>query len=224
MPRSAAPTPGHVRTPRQERSRATLARILDATEFLLESHLLEEITLGDILRESGVSVGAFYARFSNKEAIVPCLYERYDRRITEGMKIVLDGQRWRGRALSARVGLLFRYSVMLYRREHGLLRALILRARSDPDIVTVEQRQNRAELYEMTARMLLECRDEMTHPDPESAVAFGLLMAGATFREKVLYARAPHPQAVAATDAVLVREMSRAFLGYVGAATPGADG
>jgi len=189
--------------------------LLASAEDLLQTRLFEEIPLADILRRAGVSVGAFYARFSSKDALVPCLYERYDRSVTRGARRVLDPDRWRTRDLEERVHLLFRYAVMLYRRNRGLMRALALLARSDPDIVSEQQCRNRFELYESVARLLLERRDQMRHPDPERAVQFGILMAGATFREKILYDRAPHPQAVATTDRLLAREASRAFLSYV---------
>ena len=216
MSRSPSTEPGLLRPPQQERSRATMERILEGTEDLLRHHLLDEIMLTDILRRARVSVGAFYTRFAKKEALIPFLYERYDRRVTQGAERILKPGRWRGRDLDARVELLFRYVVMLYRTNRGLLRALALWARTHPDFVTQEQRERKAYLYELVTRLLLECRAEMTHPDPDRSVRFGLLMAAAMFREKILYDRAPHPHAVTITDRQLAKEMSRAFVKYVG--------
>jgi AcrR family transcriptional regulator len=206
-----------MRPPLQARSRDTLARILEATEGLLRERLLEEIPLADILRQSGVSVGAFYGRFPSRESLIPCLYERYDERVSLYFSRAIAEERWRGRSLRERVTILFRYAVSLYRRNRGLMRALALRARTHPAIVAPEHRAHRSDQYAVMSRFLLECAPEMTHPEPERAVRIGLLMAGSTFREKILYDRAPHPQSVDVSDRDLAREVSRAFLSYVGA-------
>jgi len=205
-----------MRPPQQERSRATLERILAATESLLRRRLLEEITLSDILKKARVSVGAFYARFPNKESLIPLLYERYDKRLTEAAARALDSQRWQGRGISERVAALFRFVVTLYRRDQGLMRAITLRSRTHPDTVSGLQREQRIDFYDMVAQLLLERAGEITHPDPDRAVRFGLLMAGATLREKILYV-GPHAAATDITDSRLAREMSQAFLKYVGA-------
>ncbi len=203
--------------PKQDRSRAGVERVLVATEALLGDRPLEEITLADILKQARVSVGAFYAQFGNKDALVPCLYERYDQRITEAARAILHPSRWVGRDLTTRVHVLFRYGVLLYRRNRGLMRALSLHARAHPEAISPGQRMHRRDLWNEVAELLLTCRDEMTHPDPDQAVRFGVLMAGATFREKLLYDASPHAQAVTGNDHRLATEAALAFLSYVGA-------
>ena len=54
-----------------------MRRILDATETLLAKRRFEDISIGDIVRASKSSVGAFYARFPDKDALLGCLYERF---------------------------------------------------------------------------------------------------------------------------------------------------
>lgn len=204
-----------IMAPLQERSLATMNRILDATEELCQENRLEDVTLTDILDQSGVSVGAFYARFKNRQALVAHIYDRYDRRQTEGVGRVLDPARWEGRSLRQRVELLSRYSVLLYRKRSGLLRTVALEARIHPENVTLNQRKHRTALYERLAELLLACRGEISHPDPEHAVRFGLLMAASVFREKILFAGAPHASAVQASDRDLAREVSRALMAYL---------
>lgn len=210
--------PTLVRPPRQERSQVTLNRILDATESLLRDRLMEEITLAEVLSRSGVSVGAFYARFRNKDALVSCLYDRYDRRLGEATARVLERSRWRDHTLSDRVRVLIRYVAMQYRRHRGLLRALILHARAQPGAINAEQHRHRQRFYDDVTRFLLECRSEISHPDPEAAVRLGLLMAGAAMRDKILHGDAPQPRSVIASDSWLAREVTRALLSYLSAA------
>jgi len=213
---SIANSPPTHRPPRQQRSRDSLNRVLTAAESLLETRLLEDITLAEILKKAHVSVGAFYARFSNKDAMIPFLYERYDRNLANGAARVLDRGRWRGLDLPKRVELLYRYVVRAYRLNRGLMRALTLYARARPEEITSAQRGSRFGQYEAAAALLLECRDEMGSRDPERDVRFALFVAGATFRDKILHGRAPHPGSVVVADRQLAIEMARVFLCYVG--------
>ena len=89
MPGTDIKSTTYVREPQQERSRVTMRRILLATEELLGQHLLEDITLNDILGRSGVSVGAFYARFSGVDALVPALYDP-----TTSASLTVPGRFW----------------------------------------------------------------------------------------------------------------------------------
>lgn len=66
----------HYREPRQARSAATLARVLQAAEELVSSVGLEEMTISGVAERAGVSVGSIYRRFDGKEQLVAALTER----------------------------------------------------------------------------------------------------------------------------------------------------
>ena len=55
-----------IRAPQQARSQATLARLLDATEVLLDEAPFDDLSVQDICKAAKSSVGAFYARFADK--------------------------------------------------------------------------------------------------------------------------------------------------------------
>ena len=61
---------GLVREPQQERSRKTLARLVDATHRLLEEEGPAALTVTGVAQSAGTSVGSFYARFDGKEELV----------------------------------------------------------------------------------------------------------------------------------------------------------
>ena len=65
-----------VRAPQQARSQATLGRLLDATEKLLDDRPFDELAVADICKAASSSVGAFYARFPDKTALLHVLHER----------------------------------------------------------------------------------------------------------------------------------------------------
>jgi AcrR family transcriptional regulator len=65
------------RVPRQARSRARLARILDVAEQLLVADGPAALTTTRVAQAAGVSVGSLYQYLPDKEAIVEALANRY---------------------------------------------------------------------------------------------------------------------------------------------------
>lgn len=61
--------------PTQERAKARIRRVLDATQAILNRDGPTAVTTPAIAAESGVSVGSIYQYFPNKEAIILALYE-----------------------------------------------------------------------------------------------------------------------------------------------------
>lgn len=208
--------PAHLKAaPQQARSQETLRSLLRATEHLLGRMHFEDITIGQILELSDVSTGSFYARFRSKEDLLPLLYTEYSADLAGRMAGWLEPARWQGRDLTGRVRELLRLAVANYRERRGLLRTVALLARSRPRDVAKSALRERDDQYRAAARLLLECRDEIRHPDPETAVATGMLFALAACRDKILFAEAPHPASVALTDDQLADELARALVAYL---------
>jgi AcrR family transcriptional regulator len=65
-----------IRQPRQDRSQASMERILDAFEKLLRERSYETITIIDIAAESATGAGSIYARFDGKRSILLALHAR----------------------------------------------------------------------------------------------------------------------------------------------------
>ncbi len=65
------------RKPVQERSQDTVQRIFQATTRLLETMPVDEITTSRIALAAGVSIGALYRFFPDKQAIVDAITLRY---------------------------------------------------------------------------------------------------------------------------------------------------
>ena len=63
--------------PSQDRSRKTAERFLDAGFKLLESRTFDELSVADLAREAGRSVGAFYQRFGSKDDFLVVLLVAY---------------------------------------------------------------------------------------------------------------------------------------------------
>lgn len=64
------------RAPSRRRTEATLEKIFAATEAIIARDGLLSLSTNRIAREAGISVGAIYQYFPNKEAVVVDLYRR----------------------------------------------------------------------------------------------------------------------------------------------------
>lgn len=85
---SGTQSPGVPRPAKQARSRATRDRLLAAGRELLGRGTFDETHVADIARGAGCSVGAFYQRFSDKEAFFKVLVD------TAVAEIVADAERF----------------------------------------------------------------------------------------------------------------------------------
>jgi len=65
------------RTPMQPRSQRTLEKVLDAASSLLAQFPLEDLTTTRIAAEAGISVGALYRFFPDKQSIVDAVAIRH---------------------------------------------------------------------------------------------------------------------------------------------------
>ncbi|MEI6200126.1 MAG: TetR/AcrR family transcriptional regulator [Actinomycetota bacterium] len=64
-------------SPKQARSIATEQNMLNAAEDLLQNGNAEHVTVENVIRLSGATVGSFYARFGNVEGLFAALHQRY---------------------------------------------------------------------------------------------------------------------------------------------------
>jgi AcrR family transcriptional regulator len=77
MPRAAAARLARRRTPRQERARATVEHLLEATARVLVSRGWARTTTNHVAARAGVSVGTLYEYFPSKDALVAALVDRH---------------------------------------------------------------------------------------------------------------------------------------------------
>ena len=93
MARKVRTTPR--KSPRQERSRATVAAILAATARLLVKHGFDRTTTNMVAEAAGVSIGSLYQYFPSKEALVAALVEQH----TDEMRAAVFAELGRAREL-----------------------------------------------------------------------------------------------------------------------------
>lgn len=212
---SAATATGHALPALQARSRRTQERLLAAAEKLLARRQLEDLTIADLAREARVSVGAFYARFASKAALVPLLGERYDAALQRESARLFAPELWSGLDLYQRVRRLVRLAIRTYLRNRGLIRALSRDWRDRPqEVIDDGLRERRALFHARLAGVLLGARDEIVAADREASVRFALQLIGALLRDVLLVAPG-HPHPTDLDERELTRELTHAVVAHL---------
>lgn len=118
-----SPEPGGVprvplrRTPRQARSKARLARVLQAAEHVLIEEGVQALTTTRIAAQAKVSVGSLYQYLPDRDAVIDALAAGYFTRLEATMDDLVRGaadEQW-----GDPVGVLVDTYAALYRTEHG---------------------------------------------------------------------------------------------------------
>lgn len=209
--------PALVHEPRQRRSRKTHDRILGALERLLEDHFFEQITTRQLAGEAGVAPATLYRRFQDKDALLPALYERYDRRLSRWGKALWDeDQRRRHTSVEERVTHVVREHVAFFRDNEPILRTLYLYVRLHPDLELGEFATGRRSDYEAILAPILEALVQQGHEPPDEArIKLFCLILITSIKERALFPTTTPAVLLELSDEAFVRELSRNLAGYL---------
>jgi AcrR family transcriptional regulator len=201
-----------LKTPQQKRSRQTLNRLVQATERILRQKSFDEATVAEICAEAGLTVGAFYARFSNKDALLYFLAQRLQDagRLSTGADFLKPSS---DMSLAKLITLAVADAIAVYRKHRALMRAVVLRARSDQRMRAFLNKESRRNLL-WFLNLVLRRKGEIGHRNPRRAAEFGLLLLTSTIREIVVH-REFWPGGERFDDAELAHELTAVFLAYL---------
>ena len=195
-----------INEPKQKRSEATLQRILQVVEHLIDAGGFEQATMQEIARDAGVSVGTLYKRFRAKQDIVDYLVEhlqtqQYDAFIQQLRECTTT-------SLSERIEHLNTCIEDSTSRYAGLLRTITIAHLLGRTTSDDEKRSRSASLINSTARWLHESEHgpDLTTCEKAVAMMFFAYQYGAIY---------PAPQQLfgAEAHAALIHEMTTKYLG-----------
>lgn len=106
------------KSPRQERSKATVAAIVEAAAQLLVEDGFHKMSTNKIAKRAGVSIGSLYQYFSNKEAVVAAVIDNFAEEQMQVLARGLEGAE----------------ELSLLDAVKAAIRALIETKRSNPDL------------------------------------------------------------------------------------------
>jgi AcrR family transcriptional regulator len=204
-----------VHEPKQNRSQQTRTKILDAAALILETKNFEELTIAEVVKQAGTSVGAFYGRFNDKDGLLEALDERFFVEFEQATSDLRMPSNWVDISTSDMIEGVSRFLVETYSKQTGLLRSLNLKARlyDDPRFKKREQRAW-TELFPKLQTSLLSRREEITHPDPDLATRLGFQQMFFTMREILLWE--PLRENLPYEKESLIKELTRSYLSYLG--------
>jgi AcrR family transcriptional regulator len=204
--------------PQQERSRESLRKLLKAATEVLGQHGVERTTIPRIAQHAGLTPGAIYRRFRDKDALLEAailgILERQDERLKAGLtpekaaKIPLD-------VFAEQI---IGGMVLSYRANAATLRAFrhFAQGRGETDFV---KKATKLEIraFERVVDLILAGDRDIRHPNPRMAVSLGLMMIVSTLHELIVmptYVK-DWKSLMPKDDNVLKRELTRAFLSYL---------
>lgn len=202
-----------MRAPQQDRSQKTLDRLLDAAEKIIRERGAKALTVPEITRVARSSVGSFYARFHDKDALLRTLHERACEQTIATVNEALDPTRWEGVAVAVLVRGFVAFAVRVFADRRPMMLAFTSELADDPSFVTRRAETAKA-IGDALKRLLLPRRDEIRHPRPERAIPMSLrLVTGALEQRNALDAGGVRE--VAIDDDALIEELTHAVLRYL---------
>lgn len=173
--------------PKQSRGVETRNAILDAAARVFEEHGYESSTTHQVAAQAGVSVGALYRYFADKEAVLVETYRREmtglrDRILSEFSLVEIVGKDMRALVRKA-----MELTFQVFSERPALRRVLVEQSRRVPALVALRREQER-ELHE-TVRQILGAAPGVRVPDRDCAAYLIVVFMESLIDDWTLYRR-----------------------------------
>ena len=218
MPRTVGRKPPRLRTvarPKQARSEATLHRLLDAAEELIQDKGIGDVSIPDIVARAGSSVGGFYARFKDKDELLRALEERFLGEMRDVLDELAAPDRWREAAIPEIVGAGVATLLSVFRERRALLVAFMARAAQGQGRELEQVLGFRREVSARFVELLDSRREELGHPDPDVAVDLAIQLVFGLMHQLIVFGEVRVGDRQLAEED-LAQELVRNVLGYIG--------
>ena len=207
------------RIPQQRRSRESLEKLLEAAEEQIRAEGLEGLTIANVVGRAGLSVGAFYARFPDRTALLHAVQSRYHDRVEpqlhERLREMVLPEKTLRRAVGRAIDLLVDHVM----GEREISRAFMMSSVFDPVMRSRGEQVNRAR-REVFVTVLLPHKDEIHHADPVLAINMAYGMYAAVVRGALVFGL-EHELYSTISDQTMVGELKEALTLYLKGGEPG---
>jgi AcrR family transcriptional regulator len=216
MARSAqgAASDSALRPPQQNRSRASLDRVLQAGQELLVEKGFDGFTVQEVSKRAKVSIGSIYARAPNKDALVFAVYDYAVSELRDERQAFDDPTRWEGLSFDELVRAAVRETAETMFRHEAVLRVIMTRAAIDGGV----RERGAAQIYDVARQweeLILTRRDEIAHADPELAVEIAFRMFYAALVRRISFGPDFGVYKQIDGDETLIEEMGAAATAYL---------
>ena len=166
------------------RSEKTQSALLDAAEALILEHGTENVSVNDIVKSAGSSVGSFYHHFKDKTALFYALFDRTTKSFAATSEDAVRPSRWEGATIRDILAGFIEFSLRQAKEAPAFKAAALLLASEHPELQT-HYSELQAKMYKNLRKLVLDRKAEIGHPDPEKAIAFVLNQLGAMLRARL---------------------------------------
>jgi AcrR family transcriptional regulator len=199
-------------TAKQERSKETRRKLVASCLELVDRRPFDQVTVVEIAKGAGVSVGNFYRRFTSKEAILPDLYAAYEDRFATFAGAFSQGEQPEPDDIRGHWDALIGRTAAFMESNRGLIQALHLHGRLHPEIVPPASHDRRRSLFTRVGE-LFSSEDEAR---AQTMGQVAILVLVSTLTEQIIYPE--HTPAVASSVSTdeLKEELGRMLAAYGG--------
>jgi AcrR family transcriptional regulator len=174
--------------PKQSRSQQTLERILSSSTTLVAEQSYDELTIAEIAAHAQVSVGGFYSRFQNKEALFTTLQQRLGQETQSRMTDALAAD-WSASDLHDLLQFIVSNNAELYEKYRGVLTVVHLRTRvmqSRGEDNTLVKAYNQKLVGQLETLILMK-RAEIAHRRPRTAIRTAIACMASMLRDAIVF-------------------------------------
>jgi AcrR family transcriptional regulator len=190
-----------------------------AGKTLIPQQARSRESMRKLMKAAGLTPGAIYRRFHDKDALLEAVIIRILERQDERLRTALTPEMASQIPLAVFAEQVINSMLVSYRANAALLRAL-RRFAQGRDQTSFYKKAAKLEMraFQYLVELFLVRRDEIKHPDPQLAVSFALLMLTSTLIELILvdHDLKSWQAVIPKDDASLKRELLRSFLSHLG--------
>ncbi len=200
------------RTPKQSRSIASTARMLDAAEALFAKGGTEAVTGDAIVRLAKTSVGAFYARFVDRAGLLAAMHERFLERMGAEQQAAISkaaSQPKLARAVAAFV----KHALPAARKHRESILFFVVTSATESPLRQQGLAANPG-FAAAFAAAVMPCRKEIAHPHPELAIDVAFRIFFAVFIQRAMLTPT-EATGKPLTDASLATEITNCLVAYL---------
>jgi AcrR family transcriptional regulator len=179
---------------RQSRSREAQQRLLQAGEAVFARMGYDGAHVSDIAAAAGVSIGSFYRRFRDKEALFLALQIEFVQRALDNIDRFFDMPKWRDAPSGDLVYTLVRNTTRAIERQPGFFRALFQRSLAgmpNAGVATLRQTDEHAGRRLATFLRSVGASDR---PDLDEACVFAIKALEAVLIQRLLLSQSERPR------------------------------
>ncbi len=175
-----------LRAPQQSRSQQALERILSSSTSLITKKSYEDVSITEIAEHARISVGGFYTRFENKEALFGTLLIRLGEETDDRIKAALAID-WSKKRLPELLHFIVANNAELYEKYRGILSVVHARTRLMQTHGDDSRRAYNKHIVTRIERLLLRKRDEISSRQPRVAIRLAIACMSAMLRDAIVF-------------------------------------